>query len=469
MGLTRTSGAAEQAHLQSICLREQNMLDAIRFLSTGRDSGSGSGKSRSRPAAQATGSSARAEKVKVVAVPGATGGGAAETVAKPKAASVNIGSKTVVGQPVQFGNYYDNGNDNGGSIPGSPTSDVTAETYFSETPPSSVAASSTLAGSVPPPVGAAAAAAAEEQGGSRPPPRTAALSHAGAGVSSPLLGIPPLPSSGTEAAAAAAAAASAMGFEEMTLPVAPAPAAPAPATPAPAAPAAPTGPPPPKAASAQPRAAEVSSPALRASPSSEATVVPPPPSLSGSDPVEARGDMGGSLAPADPAGGGVGDENPWNKELPATLSPAARRYAATYLATCVRQALQRNPDQMARCGRLCRCWVLVGGDFYFVAMGLVVDEACGCSCVCVVGSRRCRSVFCVQSFFRWLWLPFGGLAGGRRLNLTWKHKIRVSTVLLPVSLDDGHNGGLCPPVARRNSRRLPGLSLTFLCLEYTMV
>lgn len=42
------------------------------------------------------------------------------------------------------------------------------------------------------------------------------------------------------------------------------------------------------------------------------------------------------------------EKNPWNKPLPEMLSPAARRYAATYLATCVRQALQRNPDQMAR-------------------------------------------------------------------------------------------------------------------------
>ncbi|CBN78074.1 DEAD box helicase [Ectocarpus siliculosus] len=91
---------------------------------------------------------------------------------------------------------------------------------------------------------------------------------------------------------------------------------------------------------------------------------PSPTAVAPSDPHP----PGKELAPADEVtaptakgkegrGGGVApeaataqpDDNPWKVSLPVTLSPAARRYAATYLATCVRQALQRNPDQMARC------------------------------------------------------------------------------------------------------------------------
>lgn len=38
----------------------------------------------------------------------------------------------------------------------------------------------------------------------------------------------------------------------------------------------------------------------------------------------------------------------WKKTLPDLPSPAARKYAATYLATCLKQTLQRKPDDMAR-------------------------------------------------------------------------------------------------------------------------
>lgn len=45
----------------------------------------------------------------------------------------------------------------------------------------------------------------------------------------------------------------------------------------------------------------------------------------------------------------------WKNVLPPTLSPPARKYAASFLATCARQSLQRNPNQMARRVLLCVC------------------------------------------------------------------------------------------------------------------
>lgn len=43
-----------------------------------------------------------------------------------------------------------------------------------------------------------------------------------------------------------------------------------------------------------------------------------------------------------------GEDNEWKKELPPRLKPEAEKYAATYLSTCVRQAMQKSPGQMAR-------------------------------------------------------------------------------------------------------------------------
>ena len=249
------------------------------------------------------------------------------------------------------GNGEGNGKGNGASIPASPTSDATAETYFSSEAPSSVATLSM--GSLP--EGAAAAAAAEGGGesasasgsrsGSRPR-RTALVlvsPGGGGGGGSPTFEIPSSPPSDA-AAAAAAAAASAMGLEAMTLTESTAAATPPRVTGARASP----------------------SPTLQASPSSEITPVAlPPPSPPAGSPFQRKGEgaerrqgpavRGGGDVAAPTGGVGVVEESPWTKELPAKLSPAARRYAATYLATCVRQALQRNPDQMARCG-----WVVLG-------------------------------------------------------------------------------------------------------------
>lgn len=56
-------------------------------------------------------------------------------------------------------------------------------------------------------------------------------------------------------------------------------------------------------------------------------------------------DAGAGAAPVD----GRGDAKGWKKILPDLPSPAARKYAATYLATCLKQTLQRKPDDMARC------------------------------------------------------------------------------------------------------------------------
>ena len=44
----------------------------------------------------------------------------------------------------------------------------------------------------------------------------------------------------------------------------------------------------------------------------------------------------------------IGGDNEWKKELPPRLKPEAENYAAMYLSTCVRQAMQKNPGQMAR-------------------------------------------------------------------------------------------------------------------------
>lgn len=44
----------------------------------------------------------------------------------------------------------------------------------------------------------------------------------------------------------------------------------------------------------------------------------------------------------------IGGDNEWKKKLPPRLKPEAENYAAMYLSTCVRQAMQKNPGQMAR-------------------------------------------------------------------------------------------------------------------------
>lgn len=54
----------------------------------------------------------------------------------------------------------------------------------------------------------------------------------------------------------------------------------------------------------------------------------------------------GCASVADAPSGGVFG---WKRPLPATLGSTARKYAVQYLATCVRQALNKNPDMMSRC------------------------------------------------------------------------------------------------------------------------
>lgn len=44
----------------------------------------------------------------------------------------------------------------------------------------------------------------------------------------------------------------------------------------------------------------------------------------------------------------VEKHNEWKKVLPPRLKPEAESYAALYLATCVRQAMQKSPGQMFR-------------------------------------------------------------------------------------------------------------------------
>ena len=392
VGLTRNAGAGDRAHVESICLRENHMLEAIRCISLG-------GCSTALPAAESTPPPAAPVPASSNTVGSGSGSGKAASFAfaetapppPPPPACTSAGfnktnkaangggrrgkksSETVSGWGARGtavlsgvgGNGESNGESNGkgngegggngASIPASPTSDATAETYFSSEAPSSVATLSM--GSLP--EGAAAAAAAEGGGesasasasgsrsGSRPR-RTALVlvspgGGGGGGGGSPTFEIPSSPPSDA-AAAAAAAAASAMGLEAMTLTESTAAATPPRVTGARASP----------------------SPTLQASPSSEITPVAlPPPSPPAGSPFQRKGEgaerrqgpavRGGGDVAAPTGGVGVVEESPWTKELPAKLSPAARRYAATYLATCVRQALQRNPDQMARCG-----WVVLG-------------------------------------------------------------------------------------------------------------
>ena len=81
---------------------------------------------------------------------------------------------------------------------------------------------------------------------------------------------------------------------------------------------------------------------------------PPPPSSATKGKAADKGaggagTAGAAGAPAPPAPREVGGVTPWKKELEEPLAPAARRYATMYLATCVRQTLQKNPDQNSRC------------------------------------------------------------------------------------------------------------------------
>ncbi|CAM9520022.1 unnamed protein product, partial [Hapterophycus canaliculatus] len=133
VGLTRTSGASDQAHLRSICQREQNMLEAIRCLSTG-DSSSGSlararadnGKTKAADSmARARNSAAAAEPPisssaaasDTTGTPTFAGGSAAAAAA---AAATAIGSNDKIRSKSKSKSCY--------STPMSPKSDVTAET-----------------------------------------------------------------------------------------------------------------------------------------------------------------------------------------------------------------------------------------------------------------------------------------------------------------------------------------------------
>eukprot|EP00752_Nemacystus_decipiens_P002257 g2138.t1 len=355
LGLTRNAGAADQAHLESICLREKHMLEAVRCLSLGRSGTPLLPESASAaapvvpPASKGDGEVASFSFAETAIAPAAPACASSDLSKANKAASggAAVGSKrssrVVPGGVAARGKavFFDS-NGNGSGIPVSPTSDATADTYFSSEAPSSVAALSI--GSVPE---GAATSGAEEGGGAlgwgSRSPRAASVSPGGGGGGgggSPTLEISSLPLSDAEAAAAAAAAAAA-GLEATTLTESTAEATPPRVTGARSSP----------------------SPTVHASPSSEVTLVANP-AVAARTPVEREVNGVVSSAERRQAGmavrcggdgaaragyGGVVEASPWTKDLPEQLSSAARRYAATYLATCVRQALQRNPDQMARC------------------------------------------------------------------------------------------------------------------------
>eukprot|EP00903_Cladosiphon_okamuranus_P019581 g18009.t1 len=371
VGLTRAAGAADRAHLESICLRERNLLDAVRCLSLGRcstlvadgiiipaptpaTSGNSNSNSNSKAApscppsflAETTVSPptpARPNtgfvKADEAAARGgrdvlAAGGGGCKASSKGSTPGTRVRGGGASGKTVSFdsvGGGIGNGKINDTHIPSSPTSDATAETYFSSETPSSLEA--LPIGSVPEGIAVAASAGGGGGGGGGRrrrrrggsgleseflASRTALVSSGGGGGDgggdgggSHAFDIPPLLSSG--AATAAELAELERGVETLT----------------------------------------------------ESTPAAATPPTTGSL-VQREGDVGASSAgrwrrqagPMAPGGGDVtapagsvkvAEKGPWKKELPMQLSPAARRYAATYLATCLRQALQRNPDQMARC------------------------------------------------------------------------------------------------------------------------
>ncbi|CAN0178898.1 unnamed protein product [Ectocarpus sp. 6 AP-2014] len=307
VGLTRTAGAADKAHVKSICLREQNMLEAIRSLSDGGSSGSdifrakaGSklegGDSSSTTSGRGdidrdSSSSSSSSSISKAATAQTPSTSAASNRAKRHAARAGTGGGGSTNRTNR-------------STPISPNSDATAETSFSET--SSIATSaSTLSGGgsgiVLDGVAAAAAMAA------------ATASLAGA----PRTGVPGVyppvnaPTSSGSAASPSQTVTRAQARAAQTSPGGPSSTAVAPSDPHP--------------------------PGKELAPADEVSA------------PTAKGKEGGGGGVAPEAAAAQPDDNPWKVSLPVTLSPAARRYAATYLATCVRQALQRNPDQMARC------------------------------------------------------------------------------------------------------------------------
>lgn len=298
VGLTRTAGAADKAHVKSICLREQNMLEAIRSLSDGGSSSSDVFRAKAGSKLEGDSSSTTSGRGDIDRDSSSSSSSIskAATAQTPSTSAASNRARRHAARAGTGGGGSTNRTNR--STPISPNSDATAETSFSET--SSIATSaSTVSGGGSGNVLDGAAAAA-----------TASLAGA------PRTGVPGLcPPVNVPTSSGAAASPS----QTVTR--------------------------------AQARAAQASPGAP--SPTALAPSDPPPPGkeLAPADEVSAptaKGKDGGGGGVAPEAAAPAPDDNPWKVSLPVTLSPAARRYAATYLATCVRQALQRNPDQMAR-------------------------------------------------------------------------------------------------------------------------
>ncbi|CAN0202320.1 unnamed protein product, partial [Ectocarpus fasciculatus] len=296
IGLTRTAGSADKEHVKSICLREQNMLEAIRSLSDGDSSSSDAFRARAANKLEGAGSattSGRGDETNSSSSGSSSSSSSTATAQTPPAGAPTNRAKGDAARAGTGGGSTRTSR----STPPSPNSDATAETSFSET--SSIATSASTAsgggsGSV-----LDGAPAATGVGGA---PRT--------GVSPPVnvprpSGIAASPSQTVTRAQARATQAS------------------------------------PGAASPTVISPTYGGPAKEPAPAEEVSA------------PTAKGKDGGrdGVAPdavAAPAASAP-DDNPWKVCLPVTLSAAGRRYAGAYLATCVRQALQRNPDQMARC------------------------------------------------------------------------------------------------------------------------
>ncbi|CAM9621477.1 unnamed protein product [Scytosiphon promiscuus] len=301
VGLTRTSGAADQTHLKSICLREQNMLEAIRCLSSGDTSlaRAGDGKITGDDMTRAGNSRATTAATKGILEP---------PIGSSAASRESAGTPTVA-----WSGCAAAGGGNGKSksksrsrssnnTPLSPKSDVTAETYnISES--SSFTASSTVSS-----FGGHAARTLEKPATPGAAETTPTSPGYVANVQGSKAVDPPSGFQGSSKATQLLPSPRPIGVEG---------------------------------------GGKGSSAPVQVSLATGLAVTK----------VKSGKVDGVAFAPKTAAGDGQeGEEeeeeeerNPWNKALPKMLTSAARRYAATYLATCVRQALQRNPDQMARC------------------------------------------------------------------------------------------------------------------------
>lgn len=83
-----------------------------------------------------------------------------------------------------------------------------------------------------------------------------------------------------------------------------------------------------------------------------------------------RDDAVGCAGVAADASGGVFG---WKRPLPAALGSTARRYAVQYLATCVRQSLNKNADMMARCAAHFVVILCLYVDVFFLVLIFTVE------------------------------------------------------------------------------------------------